>query len=136
MRPLWLIAAIACSNPTYYPDPVSFDTGPGGDADTDADADADADTDADTDTDTEPLPCSAFGGVAVNLTVVNGSGTAGDLYWRDNNCNEFFYATLPAGQVYAQPTFGFHVWVFYGLFGAPIDAIVLDNTVDPTWVIE
>ncbi len=125
----WLAIWLACSEPTFYPDPLVGESGLA-----DADADADADTDADTDTDT--LPCSTFGGQAVTLTVTNGTSAAGDLVWRDQNCNEFLYATLQPAQTYVQPTFGFHVWVFRAPGGAEVDHLQLDDGVDTVWVIE
>jgi len=57
------------------------------------------------------MACSLTTDVQLDLTVVNQSQSAANLYWVDQLCNEVLYATLEAGQTVVQPTYQGHVWV-------------------------
>lgn len=60
-----------------------------------------------------PAERCSVNGAAVVVEFVNGTATAGDLYWIDPDCERFRYASLAAGASHEQSTFEGHVWRLY-----------------------
>lgn len=54
--------------------------------------------------------CSPTSNSWVNVSFINSTTAAVDIYWIDYNCQEKFFKTLAAGASYTQQTYLGHVW--------------------------
>ncbi len=68
-----------------------------------------------------PATQCSVDGTAVNVTFVNKTGSAGDVYWVSHDCSQISYGPLGVDERRAQGTFAGHVWRLYsptvGLLG-------------------
>ncbi|HWN23396.1 MAG TPA: hypothetical protein VNP93_15570, partial [Gaiellaceae bacterium] len=69
------------------------------------------------------------------ITFVNSSGTTVDIYWLDYEGDRVHYATLTAGQSYAQPTWLTHPWVAVDKAGNCL-GYVLSEALEQTYTIQ